>query len=79
LGALAGGTSFVERRLELFSMFGATIIGVSLGLSGIFPTLAVMIVTYIVGGMANGLFNVAVRTLLYQKFGFKAPSFQDGF
>ncbi|NJK56183.1 MAG: MFS transporter [Pleurocapsa sp. SU_5_0] len=66
-GALAGGTSFVERRLELFSMFGATLIGVSLGISGIFPTLIVVIVTYVVGGMANGLFNVAVRTLLHKR------------
>ncbi|MEN9566506.1 MAG: hypothetical protein RLZZ69_1702 [Cyanobacteriota bacterium] len=66
-GALVGGTSFVEKRLELFSMFGATIIGVSLGVSGIFPTLIVAIATYVVGGMANGLFNVAVRTLLHQR------------
>lgn len=66
-GALAGGTSFVERRLELFSMFGATLIGVSLGLSGIFPKLGVVVVTFVAGGMANGLFNVTVRNLLHKR------------
>ena len=67
LGASLGSTSFVERRLELFSMFAATLIGISLGLSGIFPTLGFVAVTYGLGGMANGLFNVAVRTLLHQR------------
>lgn len=67
LGALAGGSSFVERRLELFSMLGATLIGISLSLSGIFPNLIVVVVTYIAGGMANGLFNVSVRTLLHKR------------
>ena len=67
LGASLVSTSFVERRLELFSMFAATLIGISLGLSGIFPTLGVVAVTYGIGGMANGLFNVSVRTLLHQR------------
>lgn len=67
LGALAGGTSFVERRLELFSMLGATLIGISLSLSGIFPNPIVIVVTYIAGGTANGLFNVSVRTLLHKQ------------
>ena len=67
LGASLGATSFVERRLELFSMFAAALIGVSLGLSGIFPTLVFVAITYAIGGMANGLFNVAVRTLLHQR------------
>ncbi len=66
-GALVGGTSFVETRLELFSMVGATLIGISLGLSGIFPKLGVVVATYVAGGMANGLFNVAVRTLLHKR------------
>ena len=66
LGAFLGATLLVE-RLELFSMFAAALIGVSLGLSGIFPTLVFVAVTYAIGGIANGLFNVAVRTLLHQR------------
>ena len=66
-GALAAGTSFIGKQLELFSMVGATLIGISLGLSGIFPNLSVIVVTYAAGGMANGLFNVAVRTLLHNR------------
>ncbi|MEG4293069.1 MFS transporter [Microcoleus sp. C2C3] len=65
-GALAGGTSFVEKRLELFSMLGATLIGISLGVSGIFPKLAVVVTMFVAGGIANGLFNVTVRNLLYK-------------
>ena len=67
LGASLGATSFVERQLELFSMFAAALIGVSLGLSGIFPTLVIVAIAYAIGGMANGLFNVSVRTLLHQR------------
>lgn len=66
-GALLGGTSLVKRQLELFSMLGATLIGISLGLSGVFPILEVVVITYVIGGMANGLFNVAIRTLLHQR------------
>lgn len=66
-GALLGSTSLVKRQLELFSMLGATLIGISLGLSGIFPLLEIVVITYVIGGMANGLFNVAIRTLLHQR------------
>lgn len=66
-GALLGSTLLVKRQLELFSMLGATLIGISLGLSGIFPLLEVVVITYVIGGMANGLFNVAIRTLLHQR------------
>jgi MFS family permease len=65
-GALAGGTSLIEKRLELFSMLGATLIGISLGLSGTFPTFVVVVAMFFVGGIANGLFNITVRTLLYR-------------
>jgi MFS family permease len=65
-GAFSGGASFIERRLELFSMLGATFIGISLGLSGVFPNFTVVVLMFFVGGIANGLFNVTVRSLLYK-------------
>lgn len=66
-GALAGGTPFFERRLELSALAGAATIGVSMLLSGIFPMLAVVAAVFVVGGMANGLHNVAVTTLLHKR------------
>ncbi|MCP2728176.1 MFS transporter [Limnofasciculus baicalensis] len=66
-GALAGGTPFFERRLELSALAGAATIGVSMLLSGIFPILAVVAAVFVVGGMANGLHNVAVTTLLHKR------------
>lgn len=64
-GGLAGGISFFKSRLELSAVIGAMLIGISFIISGAFPILSVVAVAFLLGGIANGLHNVAVRTLIH--------------
>lgn len=64
-GGLACGTSFFKSRLESSALIGAMLIGISFLVSGTFPTLSVVAVAFLLGGAANGLHNVAIRTLIH--------------
>ena len=64
LGAFLAGRNELNARLERPTLLGGIGIGLSLLITGLFPRFIVVALSEFGGGVANGVHNVALRTLL---------------
>ncbi len=64
LGAVLAGRRELEKNLERPVLLGLGFMGIPLLITGLFPMLVVMLVMEFFGGVANGIHNVAYRTML---------------
>lgn len=64
LGAFLAGRRELTSGLERPTLLGSVFIGASLLTTGLFPRFLVMAISEFCGGVANGIHNVSLRTLL---------------
>ena len=64
LGAFLAGRNELNAKLERPTLLGAFFIGVSLLTTGLVPRFVIVALSEFGGGVANGVHNVALRTLL---------------
>jgi len=67
MGALVTGKKAPERRLAILLLLGMVVVGVSTLLPPLLPSLALTIGAWLVGGIANGTGNVALRSLVLHR------------
>lgn len=67
IGSVFAGRNTREEKLERPSLLSMAFMGSSLLITGLFPRFIVMLVSEIYGGIANGIMNVSLTSLLHSR------------